>query len=147
VAIGGHDVNVEFITSIALVTADPPKARQLFIDAIGLPLAADADGSYYHSEDIDGSKHFAIWPLSQAAHACFGAEEWPAERVVPQVSIEFEVHDAESVATAADELRARGYDLLHDAREEPWGQTVARLLSADGSIVGISYAPALHTVA
>ncbi len=30
-------------------------------------------------------------------------------------------------------------------REEPWGQTVARLLSSEGSIIGISYAPSLHT--
>jgi hypothetical protein len=33
---------------------------------------------------------------------------------------------------------------LHPARTEPWGQTVARLLTEDGLIVGISYAPPLH---
>ena len=43
-----------------------------------------------------------------------------------------------------EELRDTGFELLHDAREEPWGQTVARLLSPEGLIVGISYAPALH---
>jgi hypothetical protein len=64
---------------------------------------------------------------------------------VPQVSIEFEVEDAGAVADAADELRQRGFQLLHDAREEPWGQTVARLLTEEGAIVGISYAPSLHT--
>ena len=45
---------------------------------------------------------------------------------------------------AAEELRSQGFSLLHLAREEPWGQTVARLLSIEGSIVGISYAPSLH---
>ncbi len=29
-------------------------------------------------------------------------------------------------------------------RTEPWGQTVARLLTEDGLIVGISYVPAFH---
>jgi hypothetical protein len=29
-------------------------------------------------------------------------------------------------------------------RTEPWGQTVTRLLTDDGLIVGISYAPSLH---
>jgi hypothetical protein len=29
-------------------------------------------------------------------------------------------------------------------REEPRGQTVARMLSSEGLIVGISYAPAMH---
>jgi hypothetical protein len=38
----------------------------------------------------------------------------------------------------------RGFALLHEAREEPWGQTVARLLSNEGAIVGISYAPSQH---
>jgi hypothetical protein len=48
------------------------------------------------------------------------------------------------VAAAAAELEHKGFRLLHRAREEPWGQTVARLLSTEGSIVGISYTPALH---
>ena len=48
------------------------------------------------------------------------------------------------MAAAADELREKGLALLHEAREEPWGQTVARLLSNEGSIVGISYAPSQH---
>jgi hypothetical protein len=42
------------------------------------------------------------------------------------------------------ELKQAGYALLHPAREEPWGQTVARLQSPEGAIVGISYAPSLH---
>ncbi len=63
---------------------------------------------------------------------------------MPQVSIEFEVQDADAVAAAATELTERGFALLHEAREEPWGQTVARLLSNEGSIVGISYAPSQH---
>ena len=63
---------------------------------------------------------------------------------MPQVSIEFEVADAGAVAAAADKLKAKGLELLYDARAEPWGQTAARLLSAEGSIVGFSYAPSLH---
>jgi uncharacterized glyoxalase superfamily protein PhnB len=82
--------------------------------------------------------------LSDAARACFGAAEWPAERPVPQVSIEFDVADADAVGAAAEELQDAGYDLLHAAREEPWGQTVARLQSPEGAIVGISYTPALR---
>ena len=63
---------------------------------------------------------------------------------MPQASVEFEVADAGAVATAAAELREAGFELVHDAREEPWGQTVARLLSSEGLIVGISHAPFLH---
>jgi hypothetical protein len=37
-----------------------------------------------------------------------------------------------------------GYELLHPVREEPWGQTVVRVQSLEGAIIGISYAPSLH---
>jgi catechol 2,3-dioxygenase-like lactoylglutathione lyase family enzyme len=140
-------MEIEFIASVAVVTPDAPKSRELYVDALGLPLEADQGGEYFHSERIGGSKHFGVWPLGQAAQACFGTEEWPADRPLPQVSIEFEVRDRDAVSAAAAELEAKGFQLLHEAREEPWGQTVARLLSTEGSIVGISYAPSLHTSA
>ena len=136
-------MEILFVTSVAVVVADPPRSRKLFVDVLGLPLKGEADG-YYSSGEIAGSKHFGVWPLSQAAEACFGSREWPADAVVPQASIEFEVKDAQAVGSAAAELERAGYELLHQARTEPWGQTVARLLTEDGLIVGISYAPALH---
>jgi hypothetical protein len=94
--------------------------------------------------NIPGSNHFGIWPLSQAAEACFGTLEWPADRVIPQASIEFEVEDVDAVGAAGDELRQAGFELLHPPRTEPWGQTVTRVLTQDGLILGISYAPAFH---
>ena len=82
--------------------------------------------------------------MHQAAEACFGTPTWPADRPVPQVSLEFDVADAGAVQAAADELVAAGYEILHRVREEPWGQTVVRLQSPEGSIVGVSFAPSLH---
>jgi catechol 2,3-dioxygenase-like lactoylglutathione lyase family enzyme len=136
-------MDVSFITSVAVVAADPAQSRQLFMGALGLPLEGEGNG-YYSSGNIAGSKHFGVWPLTEAAQACFGSPEWPAGLLVPQASIEFEVADAGAVAAAGEELRQSGYELLHPARTEPWGQTVARLLTSDGLIVGISYAPVLH---
>ena len=43
------------------------------------------------------------------------------------------------------ELRAQGHQLLHATRTAPWDQTVCRLLTAEGAISGISFAPWLHT--
>jgi catechol 2,3-dioxygenase-like lactoylglutathione lyase family enzyme len=140
-------VNVQFIASVSVIAADPPKSRELFVGALGLPLEASEGEDYFHSERIPGSKHFGVWPLSQAAQACFGGDEWPPDRPVPQVSLEFDVEDASAVAAAAEELEAKGFAMLHAAREEPWGQTVARLQSIEGAIIGISYAPWLHDAA
>lgn len=137
-------MEIEFIASVSVIAADPPRSRELFVDALGLPLEAQAGDDYFHSERIGGAKHFGVWPLHQAAQACFGQAQWPAERPIPQVSLEFEVQDAAAVAAAAQELAGRGFELLQDAREEPWGQTVARLLSIEGSVIGLSFAPWLH---
>ena len=140
----GDLVDVQFITSVAVIAPDPSLSRGLYVDALGLALTAEPDG-YLHSEQIAGSKSFGVWPLTQAAQACFGTPEWPADRPVPQVSIEFELADAETVQVGAQELKAQGFTLLHEARTEPWGQTVARLQSSEGAIIGLSYVPAMHS--
>jgi catechol 2,3-dioxygenase-like lactoylglutathione lyase family enzyme len=137
-------VDIQFIATVAVISPDPQKSRELFVEALGLPLEVSPDSDYLHSERIEGSKHFAVWPLAEAAQACFGTPDWPADRTVPQVSVEFEVEDPDAVGSAAEELRQHGFTLLHEAREEPWGQTVARLQSHEGAIVGISFAPSLH---
>ncbi len=137
-------MNVQFIASMSVIAPDPPESRKLYVDALGLPLEASEGDDYFHSEHIEGSKHFGVWPLTQAAQACFGTPDWPNDRPVPQASVEFEVHDADAVQAAAEELRSEGFTLLHDARTEPWGQTVARLQSVEGAVIGITFAPWMH---
>jgi len=137
-------MEIEGVTSVAVITADPVASRALYLDALRLPLK-QLDGDYFASETISGCRHFGVWPLAQAAEACFGTRSWPVDVPTPQVSVEFELGDAAAVADGANELRSRGYQLLHDAKLEPWGQTVARLLSPEGAIVGLSHAPSLHT--
>ena len=136
-------MNIEFVATVAMIAPDPIASRKLYVETLGLPLQGQGD-DYQHSEQIAGCKSFGIWPLSQAAQACFGTDRWPTDRPVPQVSIEFDVADAASVGRAARELEQAGYELLHGSRQEPWGQTVARLQSPEGAIIGISYAPVLH---
>ena len=132
-------MNIRFVASFAPIVTDRAATKRLYVDTFGLDLE-DADG-YLHSENVDGVKHFGLWPLEQAAEACFGTKEWPSNVPTPQASLEFEVDD---VAEAANELEDRGYQLIHGARTEPWGQTVARLLSPEGLIVGVTYSPQLR---
>lgn len=136
-------MNVSMVATVAVITAEPSQSRQLFIETLGLPLEGEGEG-YYSSGNVPGCNHFGVWPLAEAAESCFGTREWPEGLTVPQASIEFEVDDPQAVATAGAELQAAGYELLHPARTEPWGQTVARLLTRDGLIVGVSYIPAFH---
>ena len=134
-------MDILFVATVALITSDGTKTRDLLVGSVGLPLAGD---EYLFTDKLGGCKHFAMWPLAQAAQACFGTPEWPRALPKPQVSIEFEVRDEAAVASAEKELRARGHELLHATRTEPWGQTVCRVLTSEGAIVGISYAPSLH---
>jgi catechol 2,3-dioxygenase-like lactoylglutathione lyase family enzyme len=133
-----------FIGAVGVITSSLEEGRALYVDAIGLPLE-QADGTnFLHSEKLGGSRYFGVWPLSEAAKACFGSERWPTRHPVPQLFIEFEVGSPASVAAAASELESKGYGLLHGPRTDPWGQTEARLQTKDGLLVGISYVPWMH---
>src|SRR3954453_15897797 len=136
-------MKIEFIASVAVITPTPAESRRLYIDALGLPLK-QLDGEYFASEEVGGCKHFGVWPLEQAAQACFGTPQWPEDRAIPQTNVEFEAQDPDPVAAGGEELAAAGYQPLHEPRTEPWGQTVARVQARDGAIIGISYAPWFH---
>src|ERR1044071_10081513 len=102
-------MQVMSMASVAVVTPQPAESRGLCMRALGLPLHPASDGDEYHFTDqVDGCKHFGVWPLTQAAQACFGSPEWPANRPVPQVSIEFDVASETAVAQAPQELENRG---------------------------------------
>src|SRR5438093_7685147 len=133
-------MDVQFVASVAPIVRDAKAASVFYTDALGLSFEGD-DGDYVYTQKLDGAKHFGLWPLSEAATACFGTTEWPSEVPVPQASIEFEVAD---VAAAADELKAKGYRLIHEARTEPWTQITARLLSPEGLLVAVCYTPQFH---
>jgi catechol 2,3-dioxygenase-like lactoylglutathione lyase family enzyme len=138
-------MQIQFISSFAIIAPDPATSRSLYLDALGLKLDPAGPGAdYVFTEQLQGSKHFGVWPLSEAAQACFGSPVWPSDRPVPQASIEFDVPDSSSVETAAQELAQKGYELLHGARTEPWGQIVARMQTPEGVILGISYVPSMH---
>lgn len=132
-------MKVLFIAGFGPLVPDMDTAQAFYAGALGLPLAGDA--AYLHTAEVDGVKHFALWPLPAAAQSCFGVDAWPAEVPTPQGWIEFDVDD---VAGATAELEARGYRVLVANRTEPWGQTVSRLLGPEGMLVGITYTPDLR---
>jgi hypothetical protein len=61
-AFGGYAlcrVDVQLISTVAVITADPPQGRKLYMDALGLPLEGESEG-YYSSGSIAGIKHFGV---------------------------------------------------------------------------------------
>lgn len=133
-------MEVLFVASVAPIVRDAGTAKRFYQDGLGLSFEG-GDGDYIYTEHLEGTKHFGLWPLREAARACFGTDEWPSEIEIPQASIEFEVAD---VAAAAEELVSTGHQLIHGARTEPWTQVTARLLSPDGLLVAVCNTPWLH---
>jgi len=130
-------LKVLFIAGFGPIAADVSASRQLYEGALGIPFKVE-EGEYLHTEEVDGARAFAVWPLSQAAESCFGTTEWPPEVVKPQAWLEFDVEDVE---VATGELEAAGYKLLVRNRTEPWGQIVTRLVSPEGLLVGVTMTP------
>jgi hypothetical protein len=130
-------IQVLFIAGFGPIVREGEGSRSLYAGSLGLPFNEVAPG-YLATDKVDGARHFALWPLAQAAESCFGSPQWPAEVPVPQGWVEFDVADIES---ATEQLRAEGYRLLVSARKEPWGQTVTRFLSPEGLLVGVTHTP------
>ena len=131
------------IASVAPIVRDVRASQAFYREGLGLTFEG-GEGDYIFTDRLDGAKHFGLWPLSDAARSCFGTPEWPSDVPVPQACVEYEMESVDAVAEGAAELAARGHRLLREASMEPWQQTTARLLSPEGLLVGLSYAPWFH---
>lgn len=131
---------VLFVAGFGPIVREPAKSRQLYSEVLGISFKEES-GGYLHTENIQGAKTFALWPLSQAAHSCFCSDSWPEEIPVPQAWLEF---DVDSVEEATAYLESQGYRILVRNKKEPWGQTVTRLLSPEGLLIGITFTPSMR---
>jgi Glyoxalase-like domain len=133
-------IDVLFIAGFGPIVRETATSRKLYGEALGIPFKEE-NGGYLHTEALQGAKSFALWPLSQAAHSCFGIDSWPEDIPVPQAWLEFDVDHVEN-ATAS--LESQGYRILVKNKKEPWGQTVTRLLSPEGLLVGLTFTPSMR---
>jgi predicted GIY-YIG superfamily endonuclease len=130
-------VRVLFIAGFGPIVRNAAASRKLYSQDLNIEFKEET-GGYLHTEALEGVNTFALWPLSQAAQSCFGADTWPSEISEPQAWLEF---DVESVEIATTELESRGYRVLVRNKKEPWGQIVSRFLSPEGLLVGITFTP------
>jgi catechol 2,3-dioxygenase-like lactoylglutathione lyase family enzyme len=139
-----NDLGVLFIAGFGPITQDTAASQAFYQQGLGLPLKPmEGNADYLLTEHgvLDGVKHFALWPLAQAAESCFGQAQWPDDLPVPQAWIEFDVGD---MAYATQKLIDKGYRVLINNRVESWGQSVTRLLSPEGLLVGVTLTPWLR---
>jgi glyoxalase-like protein len=131
------NIRILFIAGFGPIVRDVAASRKLYSDSLRIPFKEES-GGYLHTEAVKGAKHFALWPLSQAAQSCFGKDSWPSEIPAPQAWLEF---DVDSVEKATAELESQGCRMLVKNKKEPWGQTVSRFIAPEGLLVGITFTP------
>jgi hypothetical protein len=129
-------MEIQFVTSIAVISPDPGRSRQLYLETFGLPLADESGSGYFHSEEVEGTRHFGIWPLSQAAQACFGQDEWPEHLATPQVSIEFEVAERAPRRTPRPRGRSSASPSPRTCTEQGSSSSSPSATAADGRDLG-----------
>jgi catechol 2,3-dioxygenase-like lactoylglutathione lyase family enzyme len=132
------DVKVLFAAGVSPIVRDRDASVRFYREVLGLPLKVDEEHDYIATDDVEGLKHLGLWPLSEAARACFGTPEWPKDIPEPQATVEFDVDDVDA---AAAELQAAGYTLLHDPVTMPWGQRITHVMSPEHLLVGITFTP------
>ena len=133
-------LDILFIAGFGPIVRDIANSRKLYGEAMRISFKEET-GGYLHTETLPGAKTFALWPLSQAAHSCFGKDAWPDDVPVPQAWLEFDVGNVEK-ATAA--LESKGYKMLVKNKKEPWGQVVSRFLSPEGLLIGVTFTPMMR---
>ena len=134
------NIKVLFIAGFGPIVRDTAASGKLYREILGISFKEESDG-YFHTEALKGAKTFALWPLSQAAQSCFGGDSWPDDIPVPQAWLEFDVDNVEQATT---ELESRGYRMIIKSKKEPWGQTVSRLISPEGILLGITFTPSMR---
>lgn len=142
--LGLTDIDILFVAGFGPISPDISKGKAFYLDTLNLPLKPISYNNDYlltEKDGLKGVKHFALWPLSQAAFSCFASEEWPKDIAIPQAWLEFEVKNLD---TATQMLMQKGYHLIIENREEPWGQRVTRLLGPEGLLIGITITPWLR---
>lgn len=138
--LGDCQMKILFIAGFGPIPDDMAPSKKLYSEDLEIKFN-EYEGGYMHAQKIDGSKGFAIWPLSMAAEDCFGTKIWPTNVPKPQSWLEFEVED---IKEASEEIKSKGYELLLDSFEEPYGQIVSRFLSPEGILVGLVITPWLR---
>lgn len=127
---------VRHIASIAEIVEDLEKTIEFYRNILGLKVEYEP-GSGYALVKIGGTLHYGIWDRGDAAKVTFG-DESAREKIPLGFSIGFEV---DSVKEATDEIQARGWSVLHDRKEETWGQVTSRWYSPSGALCEFSEMP------
>ncbi len=59
------DIEILFVAGFGPIVNDTATSRKLYQDVLDIPFKEEKNG-YLHTDALQGSKEFALWPLSQS---------------------------------------------------------------------------------
>jgi catechol 2,3-dioxygenase-like lactoylglutathione lyase family enzyme len=62
-------MKVVFVAGYGPITTDTKKSAAFYRESLGLSFKEEADG-YFHTEELEGVKHFALWPVLATCPIC-----------------------------------------------------------------------------
>jgi hypothetical protein len=87
-------MKILFVAGFGPIVDNDKQSQDLYVSALGLSLKnfegqpedwPDSSG-YLGTNDLDGVKHFALWPLPLVAQTCFDKDSWPPKRLSQNMS-------------------------------------------------------------
>jgi len=136
-------MKVSFVAGFGPIVRDADASQGFWRNGLGIEMKEIAP-EYFGTDDLEGVKAFALWPLTQASQSTFGTDAWPADIPAPQAWIELDVESPDAVDGAVEEMTSAGHRILRGATLEPWGQTTSRVLSPEGLLIGVTFTPWMH---
>lgn len=122
------------LVTVVLEVADLDRSARLYREGFGLDLhESDHEGGEHGEDDrwISGRHLATSWHDGAFLHfALYAAKGEPTSRV----QLSFEVPDLDEAHATVTEL---GGEVLHEARDEPWG-TSARYRDFDGNVIELT---------
>jgi catechol 2,3-dioxygenase-like lactoylglutathione lyase family enzyme len=118
--------------SLTAILVDDMKASRAFYES-GLQQIVTVDSESHVS--YEGG--FSLWLRAMAVELIAGVKAPPREKSRLQ-NIEYELSfECDDIEAMRRHLLGLGHSLIHEIREEPWGQRLFRLCDPDGHVVEI----------
>lgn len=127
---------IRHVAGIAEIVDDMEAAVDYYRNVLGLTVHHE-QGTGYADVEVPGVLHLGIWLRSRAVERVFG-DPAAAERIPLGFTVGFEV---DSVDAASDAMKAKGWTIVQEPQEEPWGQKTSRFLSPSGALCEVSESP------
>ena len=137
-----HMSKIKFVMPVIFVQ-DMARSREFYQKLFNLEIEHDfgANISFKNGFSLweKGSAMSIIHGVQNKEHSSTDQDSMPGLRPSPLPYKELELYfETEDMDTVSHELATQKLDLIHDLKEEPWGQRTIRFYDPDGFIVEVA---------